>query len=702
MLRSLILFLVFQFSALSAEEAHRTDLPVVESSARPAGGTPVDLINAHVNKVLGDKGISKTPSASPQTFLRRSFLDFLGRPPNREEFEEFQNLPLQEMQPKLCDYLMDHEDYAKYWSALWKYWLFLSTRDAAPFIDGDRYDFGDLKADLYSDFNQSGHRIDHTVWKLLTDILGKRGSFMANYMGDVRQKVDERKQFPDFHPLTDKVSRTFLGTQLSCVQCHDEHYDGPLKQSQYWNLNAFYKDLYATDDEGRSSKLLQALPSEVPPIEFADPKGKTQRPTPILRGNPGTSESPLHEQLAQFILDSEQFPVTIVNRYWNHLFGYGLNYPASYDHIDLNDSTNPYLPLLKDLGSEFKKRNFKPRDLLKWICKSEPYARDSALRNGEISEYNHFARMAAKPVTEEQMAFSAANLTGYGRRLFQKQDKTIYETPQSQIDRLLRHFIDPVRKDAEYRVGENRLNLTQSIQQQLAFRNGELISQSILNPITDELMGFSFMKQLDDNGPWRPNNYSSTPPPHSEALSDEARIKLVFNRLLARNPTQSETTLAMNGLRQARSAHSGAVLGGRAEYAKRLIVLMQLGSGVISGGKLIPPQGGISPQLLFDTMSPDVTPLARFSERYSNAFDKMIEEFSKLDPKKLSGDFEKVTQYVLQSLYGAEVGPSVYARLPYQLKDHFVRYELRDSPEYRAMNDIVWAIFNSSEFITIP
>ena len=44
-------------------------------------------------------------------------------------------------------------------------------------------------------------------------------------------------------PLTGRIGSRFLGLNFDCVQCHDHPYDVPLKQRQFWGVNAYLRQV---------------------------------------------------------------------------------------------------------------------------------------------------------------------------------------------------------------------------------------------------------------------------------------------------------------------------------------------------------------------------------------------------------------------------------------------------------------------------
>ena len=105
-----------------------------EAKPRDGARTPVkaalELIDQRIKESWELASIKPSPGASDEEFLRRAYLDIIGRIPNIQEARGFLQAKESGKRKKLVEYLLNHPDYAKNFANQWTVLLIgRKTRD---------------------------------------------------------------------------------------------------------------------------------------------------------------------------------------------------------------------------------------------------------------------------------------------------------------------------------------------------------------------------------------------------------------------------------------------------------------------------------------------------------------------------------------------------------------------------------------------
>jgi hypothetical protein len=221
-------------------------------------------------------------------------------------------------------------------------------------------------------------------------------------------------------PITSRIARVFLGTQVQCAQCHDHPFQSNIKQEHFWGINAFLRQVQR---RGNPAMRRQDTPG---PLTLADnpsacreaeifyekrngvilsqkaqflPSGGEKHGKRLDPDKTGISR---REELANALIEHENFPKAIVNRMWGVFFGRGFVNPTD----DFNDNNPPSNPeLLGELAARLKHYNYDLKKLIRWVCNSEAYHL-SCVANRTNDKQEHeplFGRMVLKAMTPEQL-----------------------------------------------------------------------------------------------------------------------------------------------------------------------------------------------------------------------------------------------------------------------------------------------------------
>jgi hypothetical protein len=428
-----------------------TSLRAADKTPTPDRLTPqTETINRLITAKWMEAGIKKpADKAKDAEFLRRAFIDLLGRIPTIEECKDFEGdgssnkriklihrlLYSSEYQPKVGGMpavdenkkkiVFSYSDqYAEHWANLWTIWLMSRTAHKDYREKMNYWLEGQLANNVsYRDM----------VGELLTatGANNKNGAvnFVMFHLGE-KTPDDKKTQAGPFDavPITSRVTRLFLGLQTQCTQCHDHPFNKEWNQPDFWGVNAFFRQtnrsgnivsatdrqmmtdppaLSVTDEPGlnpdtivfyerRDGKLMAAKPEFLKDVIQAEKGEKSGK----LLQSEGTRSR--RQQLAEYVTRHDNFGKAYVNRIWGHLFGRGLNKEASVDDFGSNNEVI-HPELLDELARNFANYQYDMKQLLFWICTSDAYG----LSHVGPKEYvdpkfdAYFARMPLKGMSPE-------------------------------------------------------------------------------------------------------------------------------------------------------------------------------------------------------------------------------------------------------------------------------------------------------------
>ena len=345
------------------------------------GDEPAPL-HQQIDNIIADSHIGElAEKTNDYDFLRRVYLNLVGRIPTSDELQEFVNDQATNKRVAAIDQLIQSNDFDEY---------MVRTLDVM-FME-----------------RRGGSRITQDEWtKFLTDAVVDHWSFdriaqellLADGTGSRRGAVKflvQRQVEPN--AITRDIGRIFFGRDLQCAQCHDHPNIIDYEQSEYYGIYAFVSRSYLFEDPTDNKKsyvgekadgdtefqsvffpedgsspavpnLLGGLTLDIDPGDVED--GYVDEPTNDTRGIPKFSRRTHLARLVTHPLNA-QFAQNAVNRFWAHMMGRGLVHPLDFHHSD-NPPTHP--ALLQLLADEFVRMDFDYRQLLREIALSDVYQR---------------------------------------------------------------------------------------------------------------------------------------------------------------------------------------------------------------------------------------------------------------------------------------------------------------------------------------
>lgn len=386
--------------------------PPSSTSVATATSSSANVLDALVDAAWAEKGIVPAGEIDDATFLRRVTLDLAGRVPTAEEASAFLADKGADKRARAVDKLLDSDDHAAHLARLWEHTL-LGAPTKAKLVDR-----GALRNWLETKFKSD------TPWDVISrelvtaegvsSIGGARGP--ATYAADPERAAEERKagingatnyalrfaQSPA--DLAGSVSRSFMGLQIQCAQCHD-HKSEKWTQADFRGMSAVFTRMAA--------KPVDRTKGEVPIIDLQSADAPQRRlmrkneeialfaktPPRALDGASLPSDDGARKGFATWMTAPENpwFAKAMVNRVWAELNGAGLVDPVD----DLRPSNPAVMPAVLDhLAEQFEQKGYDLDWLYATLIASKVYSRALG-QNGGYSGL--FASASVRPLSGDAL-----------------------------------------------------------------------------------------------------------------------------------------------------------------------------------------------------------------------------------------------------------------------------------------------------------
>jgi hypothetical protein len=212
---------------------------LLSSSAFAAG--KLDAVSAarQIDSILAkDWAANKlkgNPAADDNTFVRRIYLDIIGRIPTTREAEEFLSSKDAGKRAKLIDKLLASEAYVQHFFNYWADVLRVTS-------NGNQT--GAITGAAYATFVKESLRQNKPYDQFVRDMVAAQGKAWDNgaigyYMRDRGMPLDNMAN----------TVRVFLGTRIECAQCHNHPFD-KWSQMQFYKMAAFTYGVQTLDYTG--------------------------------------------------------------------------------------------------------------------------------------------------------------------------------------------------------------------------------------------------------------------------------------------------------------------------------------------------------------------------------------------------------------------------------------------------------------------
>ncbi len=357
-----------------------------------------NFIDGHVWDKLAKLGIEPSPPASDGTFLRRAYLDVIGRLPTPDDARAFLTSTAPTKRAELIDSLLDRPEYADFWANKW-----------ADLLRPNPYRVGIKPTMAFDAWIREQFRRNAPYDQFVRELLTAQGSTWRN--GAATLFRDRRT--PD--EITPVVSQLFLGIRLECAKCHHHPFE-VWGQEDFYSLAAYFarvthkgQGISPPISGGEEVVFVAASGSVKHPItgQVLEPKPLFGEARPIAAG-----EDP-RAVVAEWIASPSNpyFAQVAVNRVWADLMGRGLVDPVD-DLRATNPPSNP--ELLKALGESFAADDFDFKKLLRTIMTSYVYGLSGETTPRNLSDTRNYSRHLRQRLRAEVLLDAVCDVTGVG------------------------------------------------------------------------------------------------------------------------------------------------------------------------------------------------------------------------------------------------------------------------------------------------
>lgn len=418
-------------------------------------------IDALVEANYRTHGVKPNPPSSDEIFLRRLYLDVIGRIPTYQEAQQFLGTDSKSKRTQLIRHLLHSEGYVSHWFNYWADILRVKS------------DMEQGAGEAYADWVKGALRANMSYKDMVHALVTAEGYIWENgavgyYLRDAGMPLDNMSN----------TAQIFLGTQLVCAQCHNHPFD-KWKQKDYYEMAAY---TYGVETRVNPEKVVRvdkrmdkmekrarrdrnkemnrlvrnALRDLLEPLSYrvkhdeekvlklpsdyqyddAEPREEVRPDTIFGKRAAGGGSGHQLDAYADWLTGPEnpRFAKVIVNRLWKAVMGVGLVEPVD----DFKDGTVASNPALLDyLESEMVRMDYDIRRFLAVLYNTRTYQRESSLQDVDLGDY-HFPGPVLRRMSAEQIwdSLLAATMPGVDERKAENRYRKRYEEMKARAEGL--------------------------------------------------------------------------------------------------------------------------------------------------------------------------------------------------------------------------------------------------------------------------
>jgi hypothetical protein len=436
-----------------------------------------------------------------EAFLRRVYLDLVGLPPSRDEYDRFLADTDPKKREKLIDALIERPEFVDMWTMKWGELLRVRAYNQVPQYGRDAKAMFSYAA-WVKDQMARNRPLNEFAAELL---VGTGSNFKAPpaNLYTASERLTPQKTAED-------IAQVFLGTRIQCAQCHNHPFDR-WTLDDYYGFSAFFAGVTLKRGvEGREVIVTNNnAASTVPhPVD-----GRAMKPKFLGGDAPDVDGKDPRQALAAWLTspDNAAFRETMANVIWAHFFGRGIVDPVDDVRIS-NPPSNK--ELLEELGRKLAAYGFDKKRLVRDICTSRTYQLSVSTNPTNELDDAYFSHGYVRRLRAEVLLDTITRITGTEDRFAQSPPGT--RAVQIHTGEVSTYFLTTFGRAPRETPCSCEVNRQANLSQALHLINGDTISSKIAQG-------------------------KLIPALLAEKKSPEAVIEELYLRTLCRKPTEAES-----------------------------------------------------------------------------------------------------------------------------------------------------------------
>ena len=385
-----------------------------------------------VQQGLAKQKLTLNKPASDEVFLRRVYLDVVGRIPTAEEAAAFYNNKSGDRRAQLIDSLLASDGYVHHF---FNYWADVFRAQSQGIGDS-------ASAQQFMEYIRQSLRSNKPYDQMAREMIAAEGTMFKT--GAIGYYVRDRGMNLD---NVSNTTRIFLGTRMECAQCHDHPFDR-WTQMDFYKMAAFSNNMNTTNyrsknleetqkriredkglDKETQDMMRRALTDAFRPLQstevvqgtgklrlphdykYSDAKPKDAVEPAAMFGNPIklTKQSNPIQEYAQWMTSPQnpRFTTVITNRLWRKVMGVALIEPFD-ELMDNSVASNP--ELLKFLERQMVAIKYDMKAFLRLALNSRTYQAESTKEDLQPGTPYYFQGPVFRRMSAEQIWDSVVTL----------------------------------------------------------------------------------------------------------------------------------------------------------------------------------------------------------------------------------------------------------------------------------------------------